>query len=92
MEASQPLKGKSTHQGVEVVCTRKAAFSWESLMLSFKGRATEPVTIQLREPEVNTTIPSTQVKRAAARLDLMTPRFFTMMSTNPSMPPERSMR
>lgn len=50
MEASQPLKGKSTHQGVEVVCTRKAAFSWESLMLSFKGRATEPVTIQLREP------------------------------------------
>ena len=90
MEASQPLRGKSTHQGVEVVCTRKAAFSWGSFRLSLRGRETEPVTMQLKEPEVNTTMPSNQVNRPAARLERMMPFFFTMMSTKPSMPPERS--
>ena len=90
MEASQPLRGKRTHQGVEVVCTRKAAFSWDTRMLSLSGRDTEPVTMQLREPEVNTTMPSSQVKKAAARLDLMMPRFLTMMSTKPEIPPVRS--
>ncbi len=33
------------------------------------------MTIQLREPEVNTTMPSSQVNRAAARLERMMPRF-----------------
>ena len=57
MEASQPLRGKRTHQGVEVVCTRNAAFSWETFMLSFRGRATEPVTISVGVPTAPPALP-----------------------------------
>ena len=90
-DAPQPLKGRSTQTGVEVVCTRNAAFSWGTLSASLTGRDTEPTTMQLKEPEVNTTTPRSQVKILAARLLPMMPRFFTMISTKPSMPPEHSM-
>ena len=56
------------------------------------GRETEPVTIQLSEPEVKTTMPSSHVKKAADFFVLMMPFFLTMMSTKPSMPPECSIK
>ena len=59
---------------------------------SFTGRATEPVTIQLREPEVKITMPNTQVKKQAPRSDLMRACFFSMTSVNPSIPPEISIK
>ena len=92
MDASHPLKGNSTHQGVEVVCTRNADFSWGTFSASFTGRDTAPVTMQLSEPEGNTARPNPQVKRLAPRLDLIMPRFFTTTFTKPSMPPETSIR
>ena len=92
MEASQPLKGNSTHQGVEVAWTMKAAFSWGTFRASLTGRETAPVTMQLNEPEVNTARPSSQVNRLAPRLVLIKPLLFTTTLTKPSMPPERSMR
>ena len=61
-------------------------------MLSFKGRATEPVTMQLKEPEVKTMQPKSQVKNSDAFLDLIMPRLLTMISMKPAMPPERSIK
>ena len=40
----------------------------------------EPVTMQLREPEVKMMMPSSHVKRFAPRLDLMGARFLSMTS------------
>ena len=48
--------------------------------------------MQLSEPEVKMSTPSSQVKMLAARFDLMTPLFSTIISTKPSMPPDFSMR
>ena len=75
-----------------MVWTRKAAFSCETFIVSLSGRETEPVTMQLSEPEVKTTMPSSHVKKAADFLDFMIPFFLTIMSTKPSMPPECSIR
>ena len=90
--ASQPLSGKSTHHGVDVAWMMKADFSCGTLSASLNGRETEPVTIQLREPEVKMIMPRSQVKILAPRFVLISARFFSMTSVKPSMPPDFSMR
>ena len=65
MPASQPEKGNSTHQGVEVVWTMKADFSWGTFSASLTGRETAPVTMQLKLPDVKMARPSSQVNRLA---------------------------
>ena len=92
MAASQPLSGNRTHHGVEVVWIRKEDFSCGTFSASLKGRATEPVTIQLREPEVKMTMPSSQVKMLAPRLLLMRALLLIITSVNPSIPPDFSIR
>ena len=70
----------------------KADFSCGTLSASLNGREIEPVTMQLREPEVKMMMPSSHVNRFAPRLDLMSARFLSMTSVKPSMPPDFSMR
>ena len=90
--ASHPLSGNSTHHGVEVAWTMNADFSCGTLSASLNGRETDPVTIQLSEPKVKMITPSSHVKMLAPRFVLMSARFFSITSINPSTPPDFSMR
>ena len=67
-------------------------FSCGTFSASFTGRETEPVTMQLSEPDVKITMPSSHVNRQEPRLDLISARLLIIASVKPSMPPETSIK